>query len=210
MIKQAYLAQLVQQGATPEKADELWLQLENAYAGPERFFHDLAHLEHLYKELYPLRNTFTDWPTALFSLCYHDVVYDVEQHAVSDDNEERSADVAESHLKMINYPAEKIQRCREQILATKHNSVHADNDTRLLTDADLCILGHPWNIYYRYKNQIRQEYGNYPDLIYHAGRKKLLLSFINRQPLFQTDHFGRLYEEKAKENMQKEIDLMQG
>jgi predicted metal-dependent HD superfamily phosphohydrolase len=210
MIKQAYLAQLVQQGATPEKADELWLQLENAYAGPERFFHDLAHLEHLYKELYPLRNTFTDWPTALFSLCYHDVVYDVEQHAVSDDNEERSADVAESHLKMINYPAEKIQRCREQIIATKHNRVHADNDTRLLTDADLCILGQPWRVYYRYKNQIRQEYGNYPDLIYHAGRKKLLLSFINKKPLFQTDHFGRLYEEKAKENMQKEIDLMQG
>jgi predicted metal-dependent HD superfamily phosphohydrolase len=97
MIKQAYLTQVVQCGVAPSVAEELWLQVEMAYAEAGRIYHRLSHLEQLYLELKPL--PVEDWPTLLFALAYHDVVYDVEQHMVMHDNEERSAEVAGQHLK---------------------------------------------------------------------------------------------------------------
>lgn len=206
MIKQAYLAQVVQCGVAPSQAQELWLQIEIAYTIAGRFYHDLSHLEHLFLELQSLQ--FEDWPTVLFSLVYHDVVYDVEQHIVMNDNEERSADFCERHLASFQYAPEKIAKCRQQILATKKHSLSTDNDTNLLIDADLSILGQDWEVYDLYRNKIRQEFDVYPDSIFNAGRRKVLLYFLQMEPLFKTPHFRQLYEEKAKENLRREVELL--
>jgi predicted metal-dependent HD superfamily phosphohydrolase len=206
MIKQAYLAQVVQCGVLPAHAESLWLEIEAAYTKAGRYFHDLSHLEHLFTELQPL--SFTDWQMVLFSLVYHDVVYDVLQHIVQHDNEERSADFAEKHLDRIGYPPEKIEKCRQQILATKNHIATPDNDTNLFIDADLSILGQPWKVYDAYRQNLREEYNVYPDSIYHAGRRKMLTNFLKMEPLFKTDHFRQLYEKPAKENMQKELRLL--
>lgn len=208
MIKQAFLAQVVQYGVPFAQAEDLWLEIETAYTEPDRFFHDLNHLEHLYQELVPIQSSFTDWETVLFALVYHDVVYDVEQNIVLNNNEERSAAFAEKHLTLLHFPADKIEKCRQQILATQKHSVVQDNDTNLFTDADLSILGQPWEVYNAYKNNIRQEYGLYPDAIYNAGRRKVLTYFLDMTPLFKTPHFQQRYEKTAKENMQKEVRLL--
>ena len=205
MIKQAYLALVVQCGATPSLAESLWQEIELAYTEAGRHYHDLSHLEQLYEDLQPLPSD--DWPTLLFALVYHDVVFDVEQHMVMHDDEERSADVAERHLTSISYPREKIERCRQLIMATKNHREAADHDTNLFTDADLCILGKPWPVYDVYRRKIRQEFGVYPDPIFSAGRKKVLLSFLEMEPLFKTSHFRALYEKTAKENLKEEITL---
>jgi predicted metal-dependent HD superfamily phosphohydrolase len=128
---------------------------------------------------------------------------------VASDNEERSAAFAEQHLNRINYPTQKIERCRQHILATKTHDLTQDNDTNLFTDADLCILGQSWNIYASYMNNIRKEFDVYPDPIYKAGRRKVLEHFLRMEPLFKTPHFHELYEEKAKENIREEILLLQ-
>jgi predicted metal-dependent HD superfamily phosphohydrolase len=206
MIRQAYLAQVVQCGIAPSGAEELWLQIETAYTEAGRLYHDLSHLEQLFRELQPLQ--FDDWPTLLFSLVYHDVVYDIEQHMVMNDNEERSAAFAERHLVSINYPPEKIEKCRQQILATKKHHVSQDHDTNLFTDADLCILGQNWEVYDSYRTKIRQEFGVYPDSIFNAGRRKVLTYFLQMDPLYKTPHFRQLYEKKAKENIRRELELL--
>jgi predicted metal-dependent HD superfamily phosphohydrolase len=206
MIKQAYLAQVVQCGVLPAHAEELWLEIEAAYTEPGRYFHDLSHLEYLFSELKPL--SFTDWETVLFAIVYHDVVYDVSQHIVQHDNEERSAAFAERHLNQMGYPPEKIQVCRHLIMATENHQASPDNDTNLFTDADLSILGRPWDVYDAYRQNVRLEYSVYPDSIYQAGRRKVLLHFLQMEPLFKTEHFRQLYEHSAKENMQKEISLL--
>ena len=203
MIKQAYLAQVVQCGVALSVAEDLWLQIEMAYTETGRFYHDLSHLEQLFRELQPL--SFDDWPTLLFSLVYHDVVYDVEQHIVMNDNEERSAAFAEKHLNSIQYPPDKIQKCKEQILATKKHSLSHDHDTNLFTDADLSILGQDQELYNLYRGNIRQEFGVYPDSIFIAGRRKVLQYFLQMEPLFKTTHFRQLYEKRAKENMSNEL-----
>lgn len=206
MIKQAYLAQVVQSGVAPSQAQELWFQIEIAYTEAGRYYHDLSHLEHLFLELKDLQ--FEDWPTVLFSVVYHDVVYDVEQHLVMNDNEERSAAFAERHLAGFQYPAEKIEKCRQQIMATKKHGLSKENDTNLIIDADLSILGQDWEVYDSYRCKIREEFGVYPDSIFNAGRRKVLLYFLQMEPLFKTPHFRQLYEEKAKENLRRELELL--
>jgi predicted metal-dependent HD superfamily phosphohydrolase len=210
MIKQAYLSKVVQCGLHSSTAEELWLEIEMAYTDAGRHFHDLAHLEHLLKELQSIQPLINDWDTLLFSMVYHDVVYDVEQNAVMNDNEERSAAFAERHLQQIGYPPEKIDKCRQQILDTQKHTASHDHDTNLLTDADLSILGQPWNIYDTYRNNIRKEFGVYPDAIYNAGRRKVLHYFLKMEPLYKTGHFHSLYEAAAKENIRKELQLLQG
>jgi predicted metal-dependent HD superfamily phosphohydrolase len=198
----------VQCGVQSSRVEELWLEIESAYTEEGRFFHDLDHLEHLYRELSPLQLHISDWPTLLFSLVYHDVVYDVTRDTVVHDNEERSAEVAEGRLQSIGYPAEKIEACRRQILATREHSYAQDNDTNLFTDADLSILGQPWSTYNNYQLKIRREYSIYADSIYQAGRRKVLEQFLRMEPLFKTKHFQELYEAAAKVNIRKELALI--
>lgn len=209
MIKQAFLTQVVQCGATSATAEELWLQIETAYTEPGRYFHDLIHLEQMYAELLAVKEQCQDWQTLLFSHVYHDVVYQVEQNAVMNDDEERSAAFAERHLRLLNYPAAKMERCKQQILATQKHSVAKDPDANLLTDADLSILGQSWSRYAAYFKNIRKEFLAYPDSIYTAGRKKVLEYFLHMTPLFKTPYFHTLYEKQAKENVQKELLSLQ-
>ena len=206
MIKQAYLKQVVKGGATLVQAEMLWQEIEQAYNEAGRFFHDLSHVEQLYQELKNLPAG--DWPALLFAVVYHDVVSDVEQDVVLHNNEERSADFAERHLTRIGFEPEGIAHCRQLILATVDHRVSPDHDTNLFTDADLCILGKPWPVYDAYRKNIRQEYRVYPDPIFSAGRKKILLSFLQMEPLFKTHHFQALYEKTAKENLQRELSLL--
>lgn len=209
MIRQAYLLEVTALTGSADVAQTLWQEIELAYNEPDRHFHNLAHLEHLLSELQPLQDRVEDWPTLLFSICYHDVVYDVTTHLVADDKEERSAAFAERHLQQIGYPQEKIDACKAQIMATQKHNKQNSKDTNLLIDADLSILGQPWRTYAAYKNNIRKEYSIYLDNIYIAGRRKVLAHFLQMNPLFKTEHFRRKYEEIAKENIRKELQLLE-
>ena len=208
MIKQAYLMQVTALSGSTDVAQTLWQEIELAYTDSNRHFHNLAHLEQLFNELQPLQSHVEDWPTLLFSICYHDVVYDVTTHMVADDKEEQSAAFDEKHLQQIGYPQEKIDACKAQIMATQKHTKAADNDTNFLIDADLSILGQPWQTYAAYKDNIREEYSIYLDNIYNAGRKKVLEHFLQMNPLFKTAHFHKLYEESAKENIRREMALL--
>lgn len=208
MIKKAFIAQVVQHGVPVSVAEDHWLEIETAYLESGRFFHDLSHLEYLFTELAPLRSRFDDWETAFLSLVYHDVVYDVERHLVMNDNEERSAAFAAKQLRSMGYPEDIIEKCRRQIMATQKHGLTPDGDTNLLTDADLSILGKPWPEYAAYKDKIRSEYAVYADSIYNTGRCKVLQSFLQMEPLFKTKYFYDRYEAQAKENMQRELQLL--
>jgi predicted metal-dependent HD superfamily phosphohydrolase len=208
MLKQLFQEQVGRYAAS-SVATSLWQQIETAYTAPDRFHHTLDHLEQMLNELLPVRPQVQDWDTLIFSHCYHDVVYDVAQHMVASDNEERSAAFAEKALNKISYPTEKITQCKEQILATQKHLSSPDSDTNFFTDADLCILGQPWDVYAAYKSNIRKEYQIYPDRIFYGGRKKMLEHFLRMKAIFKTPYFLERYEEPARENLRKEYRLLQ-
>jgi predicted metal-dependent HD superfamily phosphohydrolase len=140
----------------------------------------------------------------LFTLFYHDLFY----NALKSDNEEQSALIAEKRMKQICAPQEAIDDCKRQILATKAHLDDSDKDTNLFTDADLSILGHDWETYSGYYKSVRKEYSLYPDLIYNPGRKKVLKHFLNMGRIYKTDYFYLRFEEQAKGNLLREMEML--
>lgn len=179
----------------------LWQEIKEYYNHKSRKYHNLTHLENLYKELSFCKELIEDWDTVLFALFYHDIIY----KSTRNDNEEQSAELAVQRLKEINYPEDKTEKCRQMILATKSHLPVSDNDINLFTDADLSILGYDWSKYAKYYKQVREEYSFYPDILYKPGRKKVLKHFLSMSFIYKTDFFRSKYEENAKENIRKEL-----
>lgn len=181
--------------------DQYWLEIEKAYGGKKRYYHNLTHLEQLWQQILPVKAEIADWDTLLFSLFYHDIVYNVHRQ----DNEEKSAELGKERLQDLSFPPKRIEKCVAQIIATKSHTLSPDADTNLFTDADLAILGQDWPTYHTYTQQVRREYAIYPDLLYKPGRRKVLQHFLNMERIFKTTPFYDLYEQKARINLSQEL-----
>ncbi len=183
-----------------ELIEQAWQELEKGYSAKNRHYHTLLHLEHLLAQLSEVKPLISDWNTMLFTLFYHDVIY----NAKKSDNEEQSALLAEKRLAQLHVPASQIRKCGEQILATKSHVFQADQDTNFFTDADLSVLGLDWEMYQVYAANLRKEYAIYPDLLYYPGRKKVLDHFLSMERIYKTDHFHHQLEARARENLERE------
>jgi predicted metal-dependent HD superfamily phosphohydrolase len=182
----------------------LWKEIETHYAKKGRYYHNITHLENLYKELLPYLDIFRDRDMVLFSLFYHDIIH----KATKSDNEEKSALVAEKRLSSLGVQQERIKTCVDHILATKGHTLVPNDDTNLFTDADLSILGQPANVYDKYTLDVRAEYKIYPDLLYRPGRKKVLQHFLQMERIFKTQQFYDKYEAAARMNLERELKTL--
>jgi predicted metal-dependent HD superfamily phosphohydrolase len=203
MLKQTFTQLVSGYAGNNQLATELWNEIEISYSGKKRFYHTLAHLENLLIQLLEVKNNIQHWDTILFTLYYHDCVY----NALQSDNEEKSAGLAEQRMTQMAIPAEIIAACKAQILATKKHLDNTDTDTNYFTDADLSILGTDWDTYSAYFKNVRKEYAIYPDVIYNPGRRKVLKHFLAMERIFKTDYFYTKFERQAKENLQRELSL---
>jgi predicted metal-dependent HD superfamily phosphohydrolase len=181
--------------------NRLWSEIEAAYTNEERHYHTLTHLESLIKHLIRYQKDIKNWAAMLFSVYYHDIVYNVLQN----DNEEKSAQVASVRLLQLKVPVTIIKKCVEQIIATKSHLSDNDYDIQLFLDADLAILGADGPVYKKYTDAIRNEYGIYTEAQYNAGRTKVLEHFLKMDRIFKTDVFTSDLEQKAKANMSNEL-----
>ena len=202
MLKNIFLELVSRYTNTP--GDSLWKEIEVAYSGKKRYYHNLTHLENMYTGLLFCKEEIEDWDTVLFALFYHDIVY----KATSKDNEEKSAELAVQRLIDIGFPKGKVELCYAHILATKSHVISNNNDTNLFTDADLSILGYSWETYETYYKQIRKEYSYYPDLLYNPGRKKVLQHFLSMEHIYKTAFFREKYEAAAHENLKAEMKIL--
>lgn len=182
--------------------EELWMELKQAYSDKKRHYHSLQHLDHLLSQLQDVKAQIKHWNTVLFTLYYHDVVYNAQKS----DNEEKSAELAETRMKQLSVPTSIIQSTKRQILATKSHVKTRDGDTDIFTDADLSILGQDWNTYTQYYKNVRKEYNIYPDFVYNPGRQKVLNHFLSMDRIFKTDYFYTRLESKAKQNLLNELN----
>ncbi len=204
MLKETFIQLLRSYSDNEVLIGELWLEIEQQYSGKKRYYHTFRHLDHLLEQLAVVKSELTDWNTILFTLFYHDVIYD----ALKSDNEEKSAELAIKRMQQLQVPFKLIESCKEQILATKSHVRSGNPDTNYFTDADLSVLGQDWEVYSAYFKNVRKEYAVYPDLIYNPGRKRVLQHFLSMERIFKTDYFFEKYENQARENLEKEISVL--
>ncbi|MDJ0580852.1 hypothetical protein [Crocosphaera sp.] len=183
---------------------ESWSEIETAYGQLSRYYHNLSHLIHLLNLAFQYQNNIQDFDTLLFSIFYHDIVYQIP----GENNELKSADIAKKRLLMINYPTQKIKKCFSQIIATKNHSAKKELDINWLLDLDLAILGTQRNQYIEYTKKIRQEYAIYPDKIYNQGRSKILNTFLQQKTLYKTQLCQERFEQTARNNLIWELELL--
>jgi predicted metal-dependent HD superfamily phosphohydrolase len=203
MLKQTFIELAKSYSDDFALIDRLWDELAELYSGKKRYYHSLTHLKALLEQLSEVKEHIADWDTVLFSLFYHDSIYKAEKS----DNEEQSAVLAQKRMKQLHVPEASIEKCVEQILATKKHAFSPDPDTNYFTDADLSVLGRDWETYLEYAKHVRKEYAVYPDLIYNPGRSKVLHHFLEMDRIFKTAYFYEKLEARAKENIRKELAL---
>ena len=173
--------------------DSLWCEIHTQYSEPHRDYHTLKHLEQIYKELEAL----TLDPIVEFTIFYHDIIYDVEKNS----NEEQSALLASKRLKELKVERSLINDVTQLILLSKQHEPTDIQKYQLFLDADMTILGSSPAAYEQYTQSIRKEYSIYSDNTYNHGRRKVLLHFLKKSKLYQSEYFYHKYEEQAQKNI---------
>ncbi len=186
-----------------KQMQKLWTEIQTLHSEPHLHYHTLAHIAQIAAALDPVWDKLQNADAVLFALFYHDSIYELK----SNQNEAQSAMLAYRRMQELGVAAETIQKCSAIILATKAHEKTGDSDTDLFTDADLSILGAPWEIYEQYAQNVRAEYAVYEDAAYHAGRAKVLKHFLQMERIFKTDYFFETLELAARANLRREIQL---
>lgn len=179
-----------------------WNELKKAYTKEERYYHNLTHLTEMLTCFDHYKMELKSPREVGYAIFYHDFIY----KSTRKDNELKSAEHA---LDILPTKASlDKQLVYDMIIATKDHVSSGTGDESWLIDFDLRILGKDWECYQIYCRQIRKEYRIYPDFLYNPGRKKALLHFLEKKYIFQTQTFRTLYEEKARVNIQNEINQL--
>ncbi|WP_299271946.1 hypothetical protein [uncultured Psychroserpens sp.] len=184
-----------------------WMDIEKHYTSTKRHYHNLDHIYHMLKQTEHLKHDIVDYDAFLFAIWYHDIIY----NATKKNNEIKSAKFAEKRLKLFKIEEKYIKNVCFLIKSTQNHDIvlQENSDNAYLLDIDLSILGTSWEQYQLYTKYIRMEYAVYPDFLYNKGRKKAMTQFLNRKSIYFTTLYQNKFEEQARQNIEKEIRLLQ-
>ncbi len=75
MLKNTFLDLLVNYSTDNSFNTLLWQEIKEYYTSKKRHYHTLEHLENLLFQLTPIKPQISHWNTILFTLFYHDIIY---------------------------------------------------------------------------------------------------------------------------------------
>ena len=209
MLNTRFTDTLQDLGASPEQAETAWTELSTLYKEDGRAYHSLSHISHMLQLLDEHISTEARSAELELAIWYHDVIYD----PLSKENEFQSAELAKKRLSSITQLSkESLDRIYLLIMSTQGHLPRIEGEHRLenewMLDLDLSILGSEEEVYKLYTQQIRQEYHMYAPDDYRLGRSQVLKTFLGRDEIYFSDLFKQLFEEKARDNLAKEIDAL--
>ncbi|WBL76993.1 phosphohydrolase [Bradyrhizobium xenonodulans] len=173
-------------------------ELPAAYAVPSRHYHNLSHIEDCLAALTRVGGlSAAERETLSEAIWWHDVVYDPTRP----DNEEKSAELAEQHVR-----AELRQEVGRLIRLTKTHDVAAgDRLGAILISIDLSILGTEPVRYDAYAAAIRREFIHVGEDDYRIGRARVLRHFAAREVIFPDPDFAASFDRQARANLAREL-----
>lgn len=181
--------------------EDLRAELSARYDEAHRRYHDRRHLHEVLSAVHTLGDEADDLDAVTWAAWFHDAIYDVG----ADDNEERSAQLAE--LRLAGHLAREVARLVR--LTATHKPQPGDRDGAVLCDADLHILAADEARYAEYVEDVRAEYGMVPDEEF-ADRRAAVLSALLEGQIFHTATGRELWEERARHNVSAEVRRLRG
>lgn len=146
---------------------------------------------HLQRELFTLE----------LALWYHDVVYDPKLS----NNEELSAAILRAHADDLSLDRTMVEVAGYGIMATMHKGRIDNPAYAMVVDIDLNILHAPEERFDLFERQARAEYAFVDDASWIIGRTKVLQGFLDRDWIYSTALFRRLFEGEARANLKRSI-----
>lgn len=174
------------------------------YRQPHRYYHTATHIMMVVRHVHDVAARIAQQPSPelIAAALYHDAIYDPR----ADDNEVHSATLAVRDLTTLGWTSEQCALTRSMILATAAHVVTGVGDqTAILLDADLAILGAEPLVYQAYANGVRAEYSFVDDDRWRTGRGAVLEKFLHRQRIFVTEHMHSELEHRARANIEAEL-----
>lgn len=187
-------------GGAPDAGD-----LMERYAEPHRTYHNTFHVVSVVRDSSALADAFafTVEERAILALaaCAHDVIYD------SRPGEDERASAAWARERLAGVDEAHVARVESLVLAT---ITHSSDDplAHVLLDADLAILGSEPEHYDRYSQAVRQEYAQYDDPTWRAGRAKVLRTLLDRETLYVSEPARRRWDAAARSNLARELQSL--
>lgn len=182
------------------------------YTESQRHYHTLTHIYDMFVSLDDCRSLVEDQTALSLAIFFHDWVYDPKRS----DNELESIKYFQDFASEVGLADALSSRVSGYIERTITHTlpvtdIPTDNsDLKLFLDFDLDVLSRTEEQYSLYAEQIRAEYGHVEPNTYCFGRTQVLKSFLTRDYLYFTDSFRDGREEKARNNLQKEVSALEG
>ena len=188
----------------PEQAFQ---ELDRRYSEEHRHYHNWIHISACLDELEAARSLAIH-PTALeMAVWFHDAVYVPR----APDNEELSARMARSAAESMNLPSEIVREVEELILDTRYLTdggtpdERCPQDSALIRDVDLSILGKTREEFDSYEQAIGREYRSVPDRERWNRRIHILEGFLALPRIYTIPHFQKRYEHQGRQNLSRSI-----
>lgn len=193
----------------PKQIEKLYLDVIKKYSSRGRFYHNIEHIYSMCDLWVKYRDKIKEPSLVFLAIVYHDIIY--KTYKVSD-NEEQSAEYFHNiaFKKYFSLEASKVVYIKDLIMYTKHNcffDLKLHKDAQFLLDFDLAVLSQSEDVYNQYVTDIRKEYKRYPNFLYKKGRADVLKGFLHKEQIYLTKEFS-LFEEKARKNIENEINLL--
>ena len=183
---------------------EMFKRVLDSYFEPHRHYHTGAHIDaclHAFDSARFLAESEGEVEAALW---FHDMVYDPR----ASDNERASADIASQFLASEGLPSPACARVHALVIATMHDKEPTEQDSRLVVDIDLSILGQDPKVYDQFELAIREEYEWVPWPLYCQKRAEILRSFLDRKSIYLTEPLRERYEPPARINLECAISKL--
>ena len=208
-----YLKDFCQTLFKDEKVIDFIEFIKPYYNQKERKYHDLSHIAHCMQELeWAIANhkiDISDAKKVCLALLGHDVIYGEKNKDKSD--EELSALLTSQWMKdniFLSFNSDIVSSLIEKTQYLSNKKITLNNDLeKLMCSIDLAILGQHKNIYENYTKTIRQEYMQYTDEEYKAGRIAALTKLKQIPQIYQAKEFFH-YEKRAKINLDWELSQL--
>ena len=187
-------------GGTPDAGD-----LVERYAEPHRAYHNTFHVVSVVRDSSALADAFAfsveERAILALAACAHDVIYDGKP------GEDERASAAWARERLAGLEEEHIARVESLVLAT---ITHSSDDplAHVLLDADLAILGSEPEHYERYSQAVRQEYAQYDDETWRAGRTRVLKTLLDREDLYVSEPARQMWDAAARVNLARELQSL--
>ncbi|MEH6648399.1 MAG: hypothetical protein V7707_00050 [Motiliproteus sp.] len=191
-------------GGAEQAANAVFKLLLANYSEPQRFYHDVQHIDDCLEWLDRYADQVDDPDAVELAIWFHDACYSPDPKG----HEQRGVALLRQ-LAGDNMPLQWLDKIATMIGLTTHQLSTDDPEQALVLDIDLASFCRPWNDYLSDTARCRAEQKQLKGAEYCACQLGFLRQLIGRQQIYYHPQFHADHETDARANIIRLIELLE-